>query len=41
MPGKPGANLRLFVGGVIVEDDVNGLVGRQFGLHRVQEAMNS
>ncbi len=29
MPGQPGADLGLFVGGVIVEDDVDGLVGRE------------
>ena len=37
MPGEPGANLRLFVGGVVVEYNVDVLVGRQFGLNRVQE----
>jgi len=37
MPSEPSADLRLFVGGVVVEDNVDGVVGRQFGLQRVQK----
>ena len=38
MPFQPGANLRLLMGGVIVEDDVDGLIFRQFSLDGVEEA---
>ena len=35
---EPGADLGLLVSGVVVEDDVDCLVGRQLGLDGVQEA---
>lgn len=38
MPREPSADLRLLVGGVVVEDDVNGFVREQFGFDGVQEA---
>ena len=38
MPGQPGTDFGLLVRGVVVEDDVDGLVGRQLGLDGVQEA---
>jgi cobyrinic acid a,c-diamide synthase len=38
VPVERGAHLRMPVGGVIVEDDVDDLAGRHLGLHRVQEA---
>src|SRR3546814_17993090 len=37
MPGQPGADLRLLVGRIIVEDDVDGLVSGRLGFDRVQE----
>src|SRR3546814_1250293 len=37
MPGQPGADLRLLVGRIIVEDDVDGLVSGHLGFDRVQE----
>ena len=37
MPCQPGADLRLFVGRVVVENDVDGLILRQFRLNRVEE----
>src|SRR3546814_1511710 len=37
MPGQPGADLRLLVGRIIVEDDVAGLVSGHLGFDRVQE----
>lgn len=38
MPGQPSANLGLLVGRILVEDDVNFLVGGHFGLDDIQEA---
>ena len=38
MPGQPGANLWLLMGCVVIENDVNGLILREFGLNRVEEA---
>ena len=38
MPVQPGADLGMLVGGIVVEDDVDGLVGGQLGFDRVQEA---
>ena len=37
MPCQPGAHLGLLVGRIIVENDVDGLVGRQFGFDGVEE----
>ena len=36
--GEPGNHLRLFVGGVVVEDDVDDLAGRDLCLDGVEEA---
>lgn len=36
--GQPGEDLGLLVGGVVVENDVGGLGGREFGLDCVEEA---
>ena len=38
MPCQPGANLWLLMGRVVVENDVDGLIFRQFGLDGVEEA---
>ena len=38
MAVEPGAHLRVLVGGVVVEDDVDGLAGRHLGLDGVEEA---
>ncbi len=38
MSAKPRPNFRVLVGGVVVEDDVNELSGRNLGLDGVQEA---
>jgi len=38
MPGVPGDHLGVFVGGVVVEDDVHGLGGRDGFLHGIEEA---
>ena len=37
MPAEPGANSGLLVGGVVVEDDVDGPFGGQLGRDGVQE----
>ena len=37
VPGQPGADLRLFIGSIIVEDDMASLVGGQFGFDRIEE----
>ena len=38
VPVEPGADLGMLVGGVVVEDDVDDLSGRNLGLDGVQEA---
>jgi hypothetical protein len=38
VPVEPGADLRMLVGGVIVEDDVDYLAGRHLGFDRVQDS---
>ena len=38
MAGEPGADLVLLVRGVVVEDDVDGLVRRHLALDAVEEA---
>lgn len=38
MPCQPGADLRLLMRRVVIENDVNRLVFRQFGLNGVEEA---
>ena len=38
MAVEPGAHLGMLVGGVVVEDDVDGLTGRQFGVDSVEKA---
>jgi hypothetical protein len=38
MPGEPGADLGMFVGGAVVEDCVDQLAGRHGGLDPVEEA---
>ena len=38
MAVEPGAHLRVLVGGVVVEDDVDDLAGRHLGLDGVEEA---
>ena len=38
VPGKPGANLGMLVGGIVVEDDVDDLADRYLSLDRVQKA---
>ncbi len=38
MAVEPGAHLRVLVGGVVVEDDVDGLSGRNLRLDGVEEA---
>src|SRR5262249_46825898 len=37
MAVEPGAHLGMLVGGVVVEDDVDGLTGRQFGVDGVEK----
>lgn len=41
MPCQPGADLWLLMGRVVIENDVDGLVLRQFGFDGVEERMNS
>ena len=38
MPGEPRHHLRVLVGGVVVEDDMNDLSDRHLGLDGVEEA---
>lgn len=38
MAVEPGTHLRVLMGGVVVEDDVNGLVGRHLGIDGVEKA---
>ena len=38
MAGKPGPDIGVLVGAVVVQDHVNGLVGRDAALDLVQEA---
>ena len=38
MAVQPSPNLGLLVGRVVIQDDVDGLVGRQLGLDGVQKA---
>lgn len=38
MAVEPGAHLGMLVGGIIVEDDVDGLVGRHLGVDGVEKA---
>src|SRR5580765_8759339 len=38
MAGEPVPDLGVFMGGVVVEDDMNHLAGRHLGLDRVEEA---
>jgi hypothetical protein len=38
MAAQPGDHLGVLVGGVVVEDGVDGLAGRDFALDGVQEA---
>ena len=38
MAVEPDAHLGMLVGGVVVEDDVYGLTGRQFGVDGVEKA---
>jgi hypothetical protein len=38
MPGKPLADLRMLVGGVVVDDGVDCLSGRHLRLNGVEEA---
>ena len=37
MLGQPSTDLFLLVGGIVVEDDMDGLVRRQFGLDGIDE----
>ena len=37
MPGQPGTDFRLFVGRIVVEDDMDGLVGGHLGFDGVEE----
>src|SRR4029453_3055709 len=37
MSCQPGADLRLLMGRIVIEDDVDGLILRQFRLNRVEE----
>ena len=37
MSGQPGTYFRLFMGRIIIEDDVDGLVSGHFGLDGVEE----
>ena len=37
MPGEPGAHLGVLLGGVIVEDDVDDLAGRDFGFNGIEK----
>ena len=38
MAGEPGTNLGLFVGRIVVEDDMHGLIRYHLGLDSVEEA---
>lgn len=38
MPVEPGAHFRVFVSTVVVENDVDGLAGRHFGVDGIEEA---
>ena len=38
MAVEPGAHLGMLVGGIIIEDDVDGLTGRQFSVDGVEKA---
>ena len=41
MAVEPGAHLRVLVGGVVVEDDVDDLAGRHLGSMALRKRMNS
>ena len=38
VPREPGANLGMFVGGIVIDNGVDQLAGRHFALNSVQEA---
>lgn len=38
VPGQPSADLRVLVSGIVVQDDVDHLAGRNCGLNGVEEA---
>src|SRR5262249_47302948 len=38
MAGQPGLDLRMLVGGIVVDDDMDDLAGRHLGLDGIEEA---